>query len=96
MNGCDVCGSPTVHLDLFDTVEACPLITMRREEKAMKATEMMGFVNKVAIYPVKEMAFLVRILEVKAAPYGRVDVLISPIEGDGEQWVAITSVKVKE
>lgn len=62
----------------------------------MNATEMIAFKGKVAIYPVKEMAFLVRIMEVKSAPYGRVDVLIAPIEGDGEQWVAITSVKVKD
>lgn len=62
----------------------------------MNAAEMMGYMGKVAIYPVKDMAFHVRILNVKAAPYGRVDVLISPIEGDGEQWVAITSVKVKD
>lgn len=63
----------------------------------MDAKTMQGYMGKVAIYPVKEMAFHVRILNVRAAPYGRVDVLITPVEGDGgEQWVAITSVKVKE
>jgi hypothetical protein len=61
----------------------------------MKTSEIKNLYDKLAIWTSGELKFEVRIMDSKQA-FGRVDVLISPVAGVGEQWVSLEKVTIEE
>lgn len=57
----------------------------------MSIREAAKLIDKTATYRVGELAFEVRITDVKNS-YGRDKVQITPVNGSGEQWVMLESV----
>lgn len=53
-----------------------------------------SLVGKIGVYSVEEMIFPVKIINERFR-YGRLDVMISPRGGRGEQWVEFHKVTVE-
>ena len=60
----------------------------------MSVREAAKLIDKVATYSVGDLTINVLIVDVKSS-YGRDKVKITPLSGNGEQWVMVESVVLK-
>lgn len=60
-------------------------------ENGSQLTVTIAVKNELGLYRTGGLGFPVRILDARRV-YGRVDVLISPINGQGEKWVQADTV----
>jgi len=60
----------------------------------MSAKELTQYVGKLGGYRVGELRVNVRILDARVS-FGRLDLEIAPIAGNGAQWVSADSVKLE-
>jgi hypothetical protein len=61
----------------------------------MTNTDFSKIVGRNARIKVGNMLVNVRVVDARSA-YGRDDVLITPVNGEGRQWVRLTSIELME
>ncbi len=58
----------------------------------MTNQEQAKYIGKLALLTLNGMAFKVKIADIRSA-YGRIDAKVKPLQGSGDAWVSLESLK---
>ena len=57
----------------------------------MSAKEMATLIGKIGDMPVGDLRFVVKVTDVRES-WGKINVLVEPVKGDGRAWKALDSL----
>ena len=64
-------------------------------KQALQLIDRIGFVSFANYRNVNNIRFQCRILDVRPGSFGRTDILVTPLSGEGKDWISLERIALK-